>query len=71
MKSLFAKTGNSIFVLFLCFIGLVSCILLLFFNLLIVQINCNVQWKKYDFWELLKTELSVFANELFIYCIYN
>ncbi len=27
--------------------------------------------KKYDFWELLKTELSVFANELFIYTYYE
>ncbi len=64
MKSLFAKTDNAVFFL--------SCyhVLLCFFVLVkktITAVWLNAQWKKMDFWVLLKTELSVFANELFIY----
>ncbi len=40
-----------------------------FINCGLIEINWNAQWKKHDFWKLLKTELSVFANELFIYSL--
>ncbi len=48
-------------------------VILLYFNLVqkkncsFIEINWNAQSKKCFFWELLKTEFSVFAHELFTY----
>ncbi len=51
------------------FIVLVSCFLVIFFNLVkkkktcsLIEINWNAQWKKHDFWELLKMDLFLQIN---------